>query len=73
MTARTRNFVIPNGYFNTSKGVHEYAIVAPTEAEVTRKSNEFYLKVYNVGGRVLDEQRQRLPQGSIHIVFTYKI
>lgn len=71
--ARIRNHVMPNGNFKTSKGIHQYAIVATTTREIQRKTNEFHDKVFNADGQILDEQRTRLPQGSTYILFTYEI
>lgn len=73
MTARTRNLLMPNGHFETSAGVHQYAIVANTAEGLRRKTNDFHYKVFQNGGQVLNEQKTKLPNGSIHVLFTYEI
>ena len=64
---------MPNGYFDTSAGIHTYAICAKTADGIRRQTNDFHMKVYQNGGRVLDEKRKKLSQGVIYILFTYEI
>ena len=65
-------FVNINHYFDTSAGIHQYAIGAITPDGIRKQVNDFYLKLYNHGGRVIEEKRTR-RNGVTHIVFTYEI
>lgn len=70
---KSNEFIVPNGHFDTSNGIHKYAISAKSAEGIRRQTNDFHDKVFQNGGRVLDEKRKKLPQGSTYILYTYEI
>lgn len=66
------DFVMPTGHFNTSRGEHEYAFIAPTNAELRRKENTFYNKCAQYNARILGERRENMACG-LYVLFTYYI
>lgn len=72
MTNRNQ-IVMNNGYFDTSEGVHQYAVVSSTSDGLRRQTNEFYDEIYRNGGRILNEKRSKTRNGCTCVVFTYRI
>ena len=72
MSGQTK-LIMPNGNISASPGVHQYAICATTAEGIRRQTDDFHLRLMNLGGHVIDEQRRRLSQGSTYILYTYEI